>query len=362
LSHGQLPADAQVTADADARKLDGTHVRMIDITDGQVIGAAHTDFPLFVTLSALWLRSKSAGGAVESPSGYDIGFSLDRDGSQLLAHEIEAYRGTTGDLVAWVKLPMLAPTTTLYIRYGDAAITTSLEKVAEVWSGGYAGVWHLGTNLSDSLGISIGTSTGSMDAAGRIERARSFDGLNNTITLGSAASIDNVFMTGGTLEAWIRPDTFGEENRGRIFDKSDTTGGNDTSGWSFGVDTLNVPNGLIFAHTASSSDGFWNAAAVVSTNAWWHLVLTYTAGSGLPLMYVNGVNAAVTVLQTMQGAAGSDATHPLMIGSRTGGDRTFDGLIDEARLSRVVRTPEWIQTTYRNQNQPLAFYSISEEL
>jgi MSHA biogenesis protein MshQ len=363
LSHGQLPVDAQANGDAvDAPRPNTAHARMIDITDGQVIGGPHVDFPVFVTLSANWLRTKGSAGDVESANGYDIVFSLDRDGTQRLAHEIEAYRGDSGDLVAWVKLPMLEPTTTLYIHYGDPAITTSQENVAGVWSGGYAGVWHLGTDLRDSLGTSMGTNTGSVDAAGRIERARSFDGLNNTVVLGSAADVDDLFKTGGTIEAWVRPDTFGEENRGRVLDKSNTMGGNDTSGWSFGLDTLNVPNGLVFAHTAASADGFWNATSVLSTNAWFHLAVTYVAGSVPPLMYVNGQPVATTVLQAMQGAAQSDAAHPLHIGSRVAGDRTFDGLIDEARLARVLRSPEWIATTYRNQNQPLVFYSITNEL
>jgi MSHA biogenesis protein MshQ len=365
--HGQAPVDAPANGSSDdapdARKPNTAHTRIIDITDGQVIGGPHPDFPLFVNLSANWLRTR-ANGQVDNPNGYDIVFSLDRDGTQRLAHEIEAYRGNSGDLVAWVKLPMLESTTTLYMHYGDPMITTSQENIAGVWTGGFAGVWHLGTDLRDSLGISMGTNAGSLDAAGRIERARNFDGVDDTVTAGSDPAIDDLFEKGGTVEVWARLDTFGEDNRGRMLEKSDTTTGNLTTGWLFAVDTSNVANGLMFAHTASSADGFWvSQAGVVVTGSWYHLAVVYDANvSGPPLVYVNGRAVSTTVLQALQGNAQSDADHTLMIGSRSAGDRAFDGLLDEARIAKVTRTAGWIETTYRNQNQPLTFYSIGEEL
>jgi hypothetical protein len=42
-------------------------------------------------------------------------------------------------------------------------------------------------------------------------------------------------------------------------------------------------------------------------------------------------------------------------------DQEWDGLIDEARVSRRARTSEWLLTSFRNQNSPLTFYSVSQE-
>ena len=39
----------------------------------------------------------------------------------------------------------------------------------------------------------------------------------------------------------------------------------------------------------------------------------------------------------------------------------FDGIIDEVRLSKLIRSSDWIATEYNNQYDPNSFYSISEE-
>ena len=36
----------------------------------------------------------------------------------------------------------------------------------------------------------------------------------------------------------------------------------------------------------------------------------------------------------------------------------FDGLIDEFRISDVVRSADWILTEYNNQNSPETFYMV----
>jgi hypothetical protein len=39
----------------------------------------------------------------------------------------------------------------------------------------------------------------------------------------------------------------------------------------------------------------------------------------------------------------------------------FDGIIDEARVSNVVRTAGWIKTSYNNVNDPLSFVTFGSE-
>ncbi|MBI5086083.1 MAG: hypothetical protein HZB13_15970 [Acidobacteria bacterium] len=42
-------------------------------------------------------------------------------------------------------------------------------------------------------------------------------------------------------------------------------------------------------------------------------------------------------------------------------DPGFQGLLDEVRVSSVVRTPDWIVTEYRNQDAPGTFYSVGAQ-
>jgi hypothetical protein len=39
----------------------------------------------------------------------------------------------------------------------------------------------------------------------------------------------------------------------------------------------------------------------------------------------------------------------------------FDGIIDEVRVSNVVRSDCWIKTGYSNQNNPSTFYTVGNE-
>ena len=41
--------------------------------------------------------------------------------------------------------------------------------------------------------------------------------------------------------------------------------------------------------------------------------------------------------------------------------RYFLGMMDEIRLADVVRSQEWIQTEYNNQNSPSTFFSVSAQ-
>ena len=47
-----------------------------------------------------------------------------------------------------------------------------------------------------------------------------------------------------------------------------------------------------------------------------------------------------------------------MIGNRQPGARAFAGSIDEARLSRTIRSNQWIQTAFANQSNPGSFITL----
>ena len=57
--------------------------------------------------------------------------------------------------------------------------------------------------------------------------ARNFDGVDDIINCGSDASIDDIFSGGGVVHFVINPDSDGEANLGRVFEKRDATNGYD---------------------------------------------------------------------------------------------------------------------------------------
>lgn len=350
---------AEVRDDApDAEPSGPPYVRRIDLDDSKISGGPHADFPLLVSLAEPWLRSSDRGGDVASADGTDIYFSVDQAGSMPLAHEIEVYAAETGTLVAWVKIPSLTPSTVLYLHYGGDAVA-SPAAVAAVWSADYALVLHF-TGEADATGKNMPVATNTMAAEGKIGGAFSFDGASSRVAVGSLAAVDDVFAGGGTAEAWFYAESFGEGTYGRIFEKGNN------SGWSLAVNDGDRDNAIGFVHGGGGSTvGQWlSPANSVSLRTWHHLALVYdkTSSMSSPSIYIDGVSVAVTRRSTPSGTMDSDALHDLFVGNRVNLDRTFDGRLDEVRLSTVARNPGWIATSYRNQSNPSTFYTVSAPL
>lgn len=320
-------------------------VRRITIGTNKITGGPHTDFPLLVTAPITTAHAM----------GFDIFFSLDQAGVTKLAHEIERYQA--GSLVAWVKVPSLSAATTLYLHYGNTAITTSQENRAAVWSASFAGVWHM-TNLDDALAQNAGQNGGTTAAGGKIASARDFNGAGNSVNVGSGNSLDNVFAGGGTMEAWFIATSWGGSGLGRIFDKG-------PSNTVLSMCDGNQTASLLFGRSFSNQAANWctNANTLV-LNQWMHVAVTYDEGSSanVPTFYINGVASPIGQTSSPSGTATSEASADLTIGDRTSTGRAFAGRIDEARLSTVARGGGWITTTYENQRDPAAFGVLSSPL
>jgi hypothetical protein len=166
--------------------------------DHTKVSATLTNFPVLVNLS-----SDSNLASRAQSDGDDILFTSS-DGTTKLSHEIEKYSSSTGELVAYVKIPSLASTTDteIYMYYGNPS-TINQQDVANVWNDNYISTWHLNGSsgvVSDSLqnkyGLIFGTS--SSVVAGKIGNAISFGGdgyihintsLDSSIKFGVIADI-----------------------------------------------------------------------------------------------------------------------------------------------------------------------------
>ena len=100
--------------------------KKITIDNTKVSGSSSlTDFPVLISFTDNNLRSTSNSGNVHSSNGYDITFK-NNSGTTVLSHEIEKYDPTTGELIAWVKVPSLSATTDTEINmyYGNPCISS----------------------------------------------------------------------------------------------------------------------------------------------------------------------------------------------------------------------------------------------
>ncbi|MEI6166075.1 MAG: DUF2341 domain-containing protein [bacterium] len=111
--------------------------KIITIDHNQVSAADQADFPVLVKLTDADLAAHAQS------SGNDIFFATS-DGTTRIPYEREKYTSATGELVAWVKVPLLSSTvdTVIYMYYGNSGASDQQE-AASVWNTSYKGVWHV---------------------------------------------------------------------------------------------------------------------------------------------------------------------------------------------------------------------------
>ncbi len=107
------------------------------VVDAAGSGTDLTDFPLLVSFT------DAALGASAQADARDLVFTAD-DGSTRLDHEIESWDGSTGTLVAWVRVPLLSATldTRVFVYHGNAAAVDQQDPDG-VWGPEHRAVFHL---------------------------------------------------------------------------------------------------------------------------------------------------------------------------------------------------------------------------
>src|SRR5208283_2474843 len=133
--------------------------------------------------------------------------------------------------------------------------------------------------------------------------------------------------SGITIEGWINPNQFNGTAMPIVEWDSPTVDG--LSLWVEASLQLfgNLKDTSGMGHSISSANG------LISTNSFQHVAMTYDKGSGLAVLYINGVSVAS---QNLGSFITPQTTYPVNIGIRTGqpignGD-TYGGLMDELSL------------------------------
>jgi len=310
-----------------------------------LVPSTQSNFTVLVSVTDPALKTVANGGHVANANGYDIGFYADSGRTTKLKWEVEKYNGTTGNLIAWVKIPSVSSTTDtpFYLFYGDPSIVTDQSDPLNTWDSNFKAVYHVGNGTTltatDSTGGNNGTLVNSPTAiAGKIDGAAHFV-HSSSQTIALANSSDFPITTAWTMEAWVKPST-----DGNTVLEWGTTGNNGPHMALLGNNTWRV--------------GFWGGAAVdgtgVDLGSFHHIVGTFD-GSNLRLYKDGSLLAGPT--------AASPATAPYSqgtIGSAFGG-AYWNGDIDEVRVSSAARSAAWITAEYNNQSSPGTFITMGSE-
>ena len=310
----------------------------IDATKVGSTGAPHTNFPVLINLT-----SDSSLAARAQADGDDILFTSS-DGTTKLSHEIEKYGSSTGELVAWVKVPSLSSSsnTVLYMYYGNDA-AASQQDATNVWDSNYKGVYHLketsGTTLNDSTSnTNIGTATNgaALNQTGQINVAISLDGTDDYIEALDSPSLSPTLNL--TISAWFKATSFPGGDAWIV-------GKYDPKAYGLWTTTDNGPRQVGVITNADAPRRY--SATTIVTGQWYYVVGVFTESTSLNLYLNDALDNGVTAgaITTI-----NDTTAPLDIGRRSAVGGFWTGQIDEVRISNSVRSAGWglpLSTTTR---------------
>jgi len=300
--------------------------------------------------------------------GEDILFT-DSKHTTKLDHEIEKYESFDGneEWVAWVKIPLLSSTdpTEIYMYYGNSGVTTQ-ENVTGVWSNGYEAVYHQHDDFLDSLGNHNGTNTNSADVTGPMADAQDFYPANGVDRI----DLGNWSVSGSqlTIQAWIYSDDGYAQRWPRVITKATGTATEDHV-WMMSLypGTGSRHNRLRFRLKTGSNDSAGtttlygsNPDGYLTSTSWFLAAMTYD-GNQMQIIRDGRDAGSVSKNGDMR-----ENAWPVNIGTSSpgGGSTTassWDGKIDEVRVSTVARSIDWIEAEYRNQGSPGTYESLGAE-
>jgi hypothetical protein len=331
------------------------------------VPSTQSNFTALVSVTDPALKTIANDGHVANANGYDIGFYADSGGTTKLKWEVEKYDGTTGNLIAWVKIPSLSSLTdtVFYLMYGDSTITTNQSDPPNTWDSNFKGVWHMADSAANTT-IRESTVTGangtnnaitsSKTATGQIGKALSYNGSSD----GSFAAINLSATTTVTLSFWMKWTTNANDDHLAF----EYTPNYNTNAGSFIADwNSSGYGGGKFEPGIGKGDGtYWTDLFTRPSAGAWHLVhLVFSRSGPTNKAYVDGLLQALTTGTRTASSPGNFSNSSLYFMSRAASALYAAGTLDEVRLSTSERSPTWIATEHNNQSSPGTFITMGSE-
>ncbi|MDD9897891.1 MAG: DUF2341 domain-containing protein, partial [Candidatus Melainabacteria bacterium] len=321
--------------------------------DNTKVNGDLTDFPVYIDLSDL--SSANFFGNVRSDGG-EIRITQG-DGLTLLPTELVSIDTTNNQGELWFKAPFLdaSADTIFYIYYNNANATTLNADDPNgkygVWSNGYVAVYHMNDDPSATTANSVsndlhGTASGSMTSAdkvaGQVGNGSDMDGTDDYINASSTGFSVNT----GTISFWAKLDvTTADFGAWQMY----TGDADNFQVWYDGSTNDKY-------HCRSGSNAIIDAASATSDTNWHHVSCDYNFTSDNYYMYLDGSST---------GSSTTAYSAPTLVSTWDIGRRTdsatqyeFDGKLDEIHIASKVRSSDWINTEYNNQNSASTFYTV----
>jgi hypothetical protein len=261
-----------------------------------------------------------------------------------LALEIESWDKAAGEAVIWVRVPEIrgAMRQELKLHWGNPQ-AKSVSDGSKVFSrdNGYLSVWHMGQEVKDVVGTLPSKVVGTKPIEGLIGGARSFAGKEGVFS-GDKITGYPTDASSHTTSAWIKPT------------RSNSTiiaWGNEAGGRGSKVRfQLRAPQHLHIDSNFSDVDGPSNLAP----DEWHYVTHTYDKNDGR--LYLNGqLDGKASPTLNIKSPA------RLWIGGWYD-VYSYEGDMDEVRVSSAARSPDWIKLEYANQvkNQRLVGHVVTQ--
>lgn len=234
----------------------------------------------------------------------------------------------------------LRPRTISHLLFA-ALLVTSMHVQAQT---GPVGWWKLdegtGTATADSSDSgNNGTLVNSPAwVTGRVGPfALSFTGTTPYVSVTNSGNLNNLYQSGMTVTAWIKPVNAGGGGRGRIIDFDNNAGG-----WFFCMYTSSTIQFL--SDEFDTTAAYRVSSSAITLNSWQHVAATWdgSAFGGNIHLYVNGAAADSSTIVNGVGAQSGESGIPFTIGNRTvDSARGFNGSIDDVRVyNRILSAAE----------------------
>lgn len=327
-----------LTVMADDYTADWSYYRDIIVntkSTGAGVSGTEYNFPVLIRLTSGNMDFSKADGA-----GHDIRFERRPTGTHLY-YERERYDSTNALAEFWVLTDTVKGNdSTVWLRmyYGNASAGDSSNPTSTFSTGnGFDAVWHFDTNSDATNNYNL-EFTNAYDSTGIVGRSR-FANNGNMSTATGYLPNDT-----GTIILWWKMVA-------EVFGAPDRTWGNfdefDADIYSFSPYT--------WAFTCFGSSVI-QQTGVAALGTWNHVAYTWYGGSGACTLWTNG---AYDHFDT--DASDAPVSDTLTWGKAYGASSSSDWLVDEHRISSVVRSSDWIKLCYQNQQATDSLITVGAE-
>ena len=237
------------------------------------------------------------------------------DGSTLINHQVERYNPVTGQLVAWVQIPLLSATvnTDFYLYFGNNTVTID-PSTTNTWDSNFQAAYHLNLNQNDvtSNGNNLSLTGTSLQSPALAADGRDIESTEKMFCSPSAAVQTNGNVT---LETWIN------------FETLQPTAADNVLISCGGTADVGIPDNMFYSFNFNGGGAnpnkprmFWEfgpgtnesivstATTAITPGTWYHLAAIRDVTNSVVRFFIDGIQLGADVTYTNAPSGGTLTT------------------------------------------------------